>query len=222
MGDGQGEPGQRAVGALLAAPYDVVAKHACRLPRPGGGGTLADGEGGGGDEGVIMAMWSEEHCRYEIGRPLLPAPGWLRKVTSIGHGLLRGAEWGGENLGPIVFVLTLLYGIGIMIWQWLEADFFTGLLVGAILAPILGFLTAVLALPLLWAALIGATMLRLCCEFLASLGDWKLPAYRPAISVPTELACEVLPTKGRAGRDRKTDFLTGLVLGMVLGLWLDD
>lgn len=175
-----------------------------------------------------MTVRSSLHYRHGPDRPFRPAPGWLRKVTAIVDGLLRGAEWSGENLGPIVFTLMLLYGIGIMVWQWPETSLFTGLLMGAILAPILGLLTAILALPLLLAVLIGAALLRIGCEIIAALGEWELPDYFPITASHTgsfpyqEPVSEVLPVEGRTRRDGKTDFLTGLVMGMVLGFWLDD
>ncbi|MDY0269977.1 hypothetical protein [Trichloromonas sp.] len=172
-----------------------------------------------------------KRSRIPVGRndrSFRPAPAWLRGMTATGDWLFRCIDWMVENsAGWAVFFIVLSW-VGIGLWLGSEEGFCVGLLAGALLGPFLGLALAVLAIPLLWLAILVGRMLHLANACLAWLGKWQLPDEyeRPRPIGTSAMRIDVEPTPLPVAiperQKRQGNFLTGLVIGWMLGIWWDE
>lgn len=161
-------------------------------------------------------------------RSLRPAPAWLRGMAATGDRLFRCVDWMVENsAGWAVFFIVLSW-VGIGLWLGSEEGFCVGLLTGAILGPFFGLALAVLAIPLLWLATLAGRMLHLAGAGIAWLGKWQLPdEYERPRPISTsakliDIEPSPLPVAIPERQKRGGDFLTGLVIGWMLGVGWDE
>ncbi|NLV23336.1 MAG: hypothetical protein GXY54_00955 [Deltaproteobacteria bacterium] len=156
------------------------------------------------------------------------APTWLAFMDLAGGHLTNVPEWAGEAVEPWGNALHILVCGAVVIWQWRENDFLTAFLGGMVL----GTLIFLLLIPVMLALVFGLGLLgcvvSLCSALLAWVGGWELPESPPP---PRQEDVDLLhlraeidgfPAASRSGRGREERFLLGVVLGAMLGFWLDE